>query len=332
MSVTGFNSALRDNTRLAIFVIVITVFALALGDAVIKGISAELTLWQIFTIRSAFVLPVLFALVKLRRGAVSIWPQHIGWTILRSAMLTFMWVAYYIALPHVDLSIASATYYTAPLFITLFSAYFLGDIIGRTGWVAIALGFVGVLLILQPEAERFNWFSALPLLSAVLYALAMILTRSRCRNENVFVLSAWLNLSMLSVGVLVSSLLVLLGSSDEGPARLLFLLGSWMEMGSAEWGVVGLLSIAIIIGSVGAAIAYQIGHSSTIATFDFAYVAFAAIWGYALFQEVPNLKAMTGMILIVCAGILAVRGMAASIAAEQNAAVDAQPTSWSGRN
>lgn len=305
---TDFNPAIRDNTRLAVFVIVITVFALALGDAVIKGISAELTLWQIFTVRSALVLPVLFAVVKFRRSAVSIWPQKFGWTVLRSTMLTFMWVAYYIALPHIDLSIAAATYYTSPLFITLFAAYFLGDEISRIGWAAIVLGFIGVLLILQPEAERFSWFAVLPLLSAVLYALAMILTRSHCRKENVFVLSAWLNLSMLSVGVLASSFLVLLGTADEGAARQAFLLGPWTEMGSAEWGAFGLLSIAIIVGSVGAALAYQVGRSSTVATFDFAYVAFAALCGFVLFQEVPNPKAMAGIILIVSAGILAVRG------------------------
>ena len=311
------NPAPRDDTRLAVFVILVTVFALSLGDSVIKKISAEFTLWQIFTVRSFFVVPVLFVLVKLRREKTPFWPQRFGWTLLRSAMLTFMWVAYYIALPHVDLAIAAAAYYTLPLFITLFAAYFLGDTIGRTGWAAVVMGFVGVLLILQPEAEQFSWFSALPLLSAVLYALAMILTRSRCRNENVFVLSAWLNISMLSVGVVASLVLALIGSERRG-----FLLGPWSAMGSNEWGVIGLLSIAIIIGSVGAAIAYQRGRSSTVAAFDYAYVAFAAIWGFLLFQEAPNLKATIGVVLVVCAGILAVRGKEASGASEQGSAVD----------
>lgn len=324
---TVVNPVLRDNTRLAVFVILVTVFALALGDSVIKRISAEFTLWQIFTVRSALVIPVLFVVVKVRRSKVSFWPQQFGWTLLRSAMLTSMWVAYYVALPRVDLSIAAATYYTLPLFITLFAAYFLGDTIGRMGWAGIAMGFLGVLLILQPEADKFSWFAVLPLLSAILYALAMILTRSRCRNENVFVLSAWLNISMLSVGVVASLVLVLVG-----PGGQTFLLGSWSGMGADEWGVIGLLSTAIIIGSVGAAIAYQIGRSSTVATFDFAYVAFAAIWGFVLFQEVPNVKEATGIVLIVCAGILAVRGSAVAVATEQNAAVDVQSASQSGRN
>lgn len=304
---TDITPALRDNTPLAVAAILITVFALALGDAVIKGVSAEFTLWQIFTIRSVVVLPMLAVIVKLRHDNLSFWPQQPNWTILRSLLLTFMWVAYYSALPHVDLSIAAAAYYTLPLFISLFAAFFLGDAIGRTGWAAIAIGFIGVWLILQPEAEQFSWFALLPVISAILYALAMILTRSRCRLENVLVLSVWLNLSMLVVGVVVSGILVVLELDEAILKRQAFLLGTWTDMGSKEWTAIGILSVAITIGSVGAAFAYQTGRSATVATFDFAYVAFAAIWGFLLFWEVPGTKSVIGIVLIVIAGILAVR-------------------------
>jgi drug/metabolite transporter (DMT)-like permease len=100
-----------------------------------------------------------------------------------------------------------------------------------------------------------------------------------------------------------SLLLVRFGNGGDVPAHLAFLLGPWTEMGAEQWGAVGLLSTAIIVGSLGAAIAYQIGRSSTVATFDFAYVAFAAIWGFFLFDEVPDRHAMAGIVLIVGAGI-----------------------------
>ena len=115
-------------------------------------------------------------------------------------MLTFMWVAYYTALPHVDLSVAAAAYYTLPIFITLFAALFIGDTIGAKGWVAVFLGFCGVLLILKPQADDFNAYALLPIISAILYALAMIITRTKCRNENVLVLSIALNVSMSALG------------------------------------------------------------------------------------------------------------------------------------
>jgi drug/metabolite transporter (DMT)-like permease len=296
-----------DNVKLAVIAIVFTVFALSLGDALIKRISADFTLWQIFVVRSGIAIPVLIAITKSRRHSVSLKPHRIGWTALRSLMLTFMWVAYYAALPHLALSVAAAAYYTLPIFISLFAALFIGDRVGASGWIAVFLGFWGVLLMLRPQAADFNVYALLPLISAILYALAMILTRTKCRNEDPLVLSLGLNVSFIGVGA-VASLLIGLWSPSDVEARIYpFLLGRWTSMGANEWLAIGLLGTAIIVGSVGAAIAYQSGPSSIVATFDFSYVAFAAVWGLLFFAEVPEAVTIAGMVLIVGAGMLAVR-------------------------
>jgi drug/metabolite transporter (DMT)-like permease len=292
---------IQDRTRLAVITVIVTVFALALGDAVIKNISASFTLWQIFVLRSMLVIPVLFLLLRRREPALSMFPKFPLWTMLRSFMLTVMWIAYYTALPHIDLSIAASAFYTLPIFITLFSWLFLGDHIGKVGWIAIISGFVGVILILEPKIEDFNWIALLPVLSAILFALSMILTRSRCQTENIFILSLWLNISMLVTGLFASALLLMIAPDFENNE---FLLGYWSQMGAGEWGVITVLAIAIFIGSVGAAFAYQNGPPATIATFDFAYVAFAVVWGFIFFGEIPGAKNALGMLFIVIAGVL----------------------------
>ena len=298
--------AAEDNNRLAILVILATGFCLALGDAVIKGISAEFTLWQIFTLRSLLVLPVLILALRMRSARLSLWPQRPGWTLTRSLLLSAMWAAYYCSLLYVELSVASAVYYSSPIFITLLAALLLGDRVGRRGWLAVALGLAGVLLILQPRPSAINLYALLPLASALAYALAMLLTRSHCAREEPLLLAIWLNAVMLLLGLLFS--LVLGGASTDSasPARA-FLFGSWVELGAAQWAVMGLLAVAIIIGSVGAAIAYQLGRPSTVATFDFAYVAFATLWGVLLFRQLPGPLASLGIVLIAAAGLLAVR-------------------------
>lgn len=78
-------------------------------------------------------------------------------------------------------------------------------------------------------------------------------------------------------------------------------------MGLEEWRTMAILACAFLIGSIGAAIAYQKGPSSIIATFDFAYVGFAAIWGFVLFSEVPAPRVSAGIVMIVIAGALATR-------------------------
>ena len=293
-----------DYVRLAVLVIVGTVLGLSVGDALIKRISADLVLWQIFVLRSLLAIPVLWVVLATRYPTVSLVPRVPAWTALRSAMLTFMWVAYYAALPHIDLSIAAAAYYTSPIFITLFAAPLTGDAVGRAGWCAIALGFAGVALILKPWSGTFNLYALLPLIAAILYALSMILTRTKCRDEHPLVLSVALNVSFIAAGLLFTGVLAVLGRAvDPAP----FLSGVWGPVGGPEMAALVVLAVAILIGSVGAAIAYQLGPPSVVATFDFAYVAFAALWGVLLFSELPDAVAIAGIALIVIAGIIAVR-------------------------
>jgi len=306
-----------DNIPLAIAVILLTVLALSLGDALIKQTSTSFILWQIFVLRSVIAIPVLLAVIRYRDASMSLIPRVIGWTSLRSLMLTFMWVAYYASLPHLELSIAAAAYYTLPIFITLFSALLTGEKVKRIGWIAIFLGFVGVLLILKPAAGDFNFYALLPLISAILFALAMILTRTKCRDENPLILSFALNISFIVVGLAASLLILPIEEAGPGAPARSFLIGPWIPMGMNEWMAMTLLATSILVGSIGAAIAYQTGPSSIVATFDFAYVGFASIWGLIFFGEVPDVVALIGMTMIVGAGILSVRRRQLSVKLHQ---------------
>lgn len=296
-----------DNLVLAVVTILLTALALSLGDALIKLVSTDIVLWQIFVIRSVIAIPALVIIVRLQSMTTSLIPRRLGWTALRSVMLTFMWVAYYAALPHVALAVAAAAFYTLPIFIALFATLFIGDRVGPAGWLSVLLGFVGVLLILKPQAGDFNQYALLPLISAILYALAMILTRTKCRDESPLVLSLCLNVSFVVVGLAVTVLTMLIDTPGDAEPGTSFLLGQWTAMGRAEWLSMCLLATAVIIGSVGAAIAYQAGPPAIVATFDFTYVAFAAAWGLLFFGEVPGTIKLAGMAMVVAAGILAIR-------------------------
>lgn len=148
----------QDNVPLGVITIIGTVFALSLGDALIKSLggSGGMGLWQLFAVRSLLALPVLLggALVFLNRTRLA--PKSVGWIALRSALLTAMWIAYYLALPLLSLAVAAAAYYTLPLFIVAFAALFGGEKVGRSQWAGVSLGFVGIILVLRPGGEAFD--------------------------------------------------------------------------------------------------------------------------------------------------------------------------------
>ena len=297
-----------DNLPLAVGVILFTVLALSLGDALIKLRSGDFVIWQIFVVRSLLAIPILVIyMVVANKQSLRIsgllWPSAWLWTVVRSILLVAMWVSYYIALPHLSLSIAAAAYYTLPIFITIFAALFTGDKIGRSGWIAIALGFTGVLLILRPDSEDFNRVALLPILSAILYALAMILTRTRCRAVHPLMLSLVLNIAFVATGIIAALCITNLYSEvREG-----FLLAPWTAMSTAHWITMGMLALIILIGSIGAAIAYQNGPPSVVGVFDFGYVGFSVLWSILLFNQYPDTVSVAGIVLIVTAGVISLR-------------------------
>lgn len=293
-----------DSVALAVVAILLAVLALSLGDAVIKAISVGFPLWQVYVLRSLLALPALLAAFRLRRARP---PVSLAWTTLRSLLLCVMWIAYYASLPHIPLAAAAAAYYTSPLFITLFAGLFARERVGPLGWFAVLLGFAGVLVVLRPDAEAFSAYGLLPVLAAVLYALAMVLTRTKCRSEDPVTLSVALNLAFVAVGA-AGSLAVeavepqaVLGLDDP------FLFGGWVALGATEWAALALLAGAIVVGSLGAAVAYQAAPASLVATFDYAYLVFAALWALLLLGERPGAATLLGMAMIAGAGMLAVR-------------------------
>jgi drug/metabolite transporter (DMT)-like permease len=296
-----------ENIAVGVIVIVVTGFTMAFGDALVKYISSDFTLPQIFVLRSLVAIPVLLALLLFNHRPREILPRSIGWTLLRSALLVLMWICFCAALPILSLPVVAAAYYSGPLFIALLSALLIGEPVGPRRWTAVLIGFIGVLVILRPGTQAFSYATLLPIGSALSYALAAIVTRARCAAERPLVLSLALNLSLLAAGAIAAGALHVWQPSASRGAAYPFLLGHWGVMGVREWGVIALLAVLIVAVSAGVAKAYQSGPPALIATFDYGYLVFAAFWSFVFFSEPPDVLTIMGMLLIAGAGLLIVR-------------------------
>lgn len=301
---TSGEAARPDRTALGVGIILASVLAMAFADAVVKLVSADLTVWQVYVARSLVAIPILITLM-LSTG-VGLKPNAPVWAYVRGLLLVLMWLAYYASLPVLSLSVAAVALYTSPIIIALLSAAMIAEPVSLRQWGGVVLGFLGVIAILKPGTEAFSWLTLLPVLGAVLYAVAMVLTRSKCREEAPLALSLALNVSLLVTGLVATGVLSVLGLSEPTKSAYPFLLGDWAQMGLQEWGLMAFLGALMAAYSVGVARAYQIAAPSIVATFDYAYLVSAALWGYVFFAEMPDPLTVAGMILITAAGLLVV--------------------------
>ncbi len=291
-----------DRTVQGIAIILASVLTMAFADAVVKLVSTDITVWQVFVARSAFAVPIIIALLFIS-GAARKWREP-KWVLVRGALLLATWLAFYASLPVLSLSVAAVAVYTNPIMIALLSAVLIGEPVSGRQWGGVLLGFLGVIAILKPGTDAFSWFTLLPLLGAACYALAMVLTRSKCREEAPMTLALALYSSFFIAGAVATLVLGGMGLGSETKAAFPFLLGDWAPMGAREWGLMALLGVLSAAYFIGVARAYQIAAPSVIATFDYAYLVSAALWGFVFFSETPGVLTVAGMVLITMAGLL----------------------------
>lgn len=280
-----------------VLAIVPAVFAMALTDAIFKQWSAGISLWQIWVLRSLMVLPVLYLMaggrVGLRDGGV--------WIALRCLALVGMYLTMYPALPLIDMALAGAAFYTAPLFIAGLSALVLGSRITGRQWLAILVGFAGLLLIVRPFGLSFTPVILLPVAAAFCYACAAVVTRACCTEVDPVAMGFWLNASFLACGTLGMGLLQsgLIAPEADFP----FLLAMWQPLTLPDWGVLALLAGLMVGVSIAVAAAYKSPQPAVIATLEYCYMIFATFWGFVFFAETPDLWTVAGMALIAAGGV-----------------------------
>ncbi|WP_371227316.1 DMT family transporter [Roseovarius sp. 2305UL8-3] len=286
-------TAERDTSRHAVPAIILSVAALSLGDAVIKATGLSLPLWQMYILRSALVVPVLWWLAR-RRGPITLTAPF--WIVMRSTLLVIMWLSYYSSLSLMPLSLAAAAYYTGPLMIVALAALVARQWPPARAILAIGCGFVGVLMIIRPDTSGFAIGTLFPVIAALFYACAMVLTSTKCREDDPLILALFLNVAFIIGGAVLS-----LFSGRDG--SLFF--GPWQPVDLRLLGTVLALAALILIGSVGAAFAYQNGPPATVAAFDYSYLVFSLVWGSLFFAEWPGTIALIGIAIILVAGLLA---------------------------
>lgn len=290
--------------------IVVAVALMALGDALVKAESANLSLWQIYLGRGLVAVPLLALLAILRGGQAALKPQRSGWVWLRSLLLVLTWGFYYSALPFLDLALAAVALYTAPLFIALISSRVAGQPVGRRRWLALLLGFAGVLISLRPDGGDVSGVILLPLAAAICYAAAMVITAERCVEEAPITLSLILNLALLLCGVLGLAVLQVLPLANDNIQP--FLLDPTWQIESDAWPLLALLGLLIVVFSTAVARAYQLAPAPLVAIFDYSYLLFAALWSALFFAESPSLDTAAGMAIIALAGLVVIKPGSAS--------------------
>ncbi|AZL58623.1 DMT family transporter [Tabrizicola piscis] len=294
-----------NRTLAAAGAVLIYACVIAFTDNYVRVIAADGGLWQFHATRTAMAV-VLLALLAVPLG-LRLRPRRFGAVFARSAIHGAAMLIYFGALAFLPVAQVAAGLFTAPIFVLLIQRLAYGQSISLLQVLAVAVGFVGVVMVLGPEAMSGATFAALlPVIAGALYAMGNIATRQWCAGESAETLVAGF-FGMLGVlGLIGMAVLWLMPVAVPEGAEGFLQRGAVWPTGSFLWWTFvqaagSLLGVGMIIK------AYQIADASKVSVFEYIILPASAAWGFFLWGETLSWLAVAGMALIALAGILIAR-------------------------
>ncbi len=295
------------NNFIGITSLVAGIFVFSVQDTIIKQVSGGHAVTLAIFLRSIVSFPILIAMVHYESGLRSIITPKAPMLILRGLMMLTAYLAYYIAFPALPLAEAIALFFMAPLFVTIGSGPFLGERVSPFAWIAVALGLVGVFVILRPGSALFEPAALLSLFSAGCYALGMLLSRKHGAAVSATVQSFYQNVTYIVGSLIIAGALAVFVPAEQTHPSLAFLTRAWAWPNT--WDLTLMLACGIIaaLAVVLLTHGYRMGEASIVTPFEYTGMIWASFWGFTIFSEVPKITTFIGMALIAGAGVLALR-------------------------
>ncbi|MEJ8476054.1 DMT family transporter [Roseibium algae] len=277
----------RSQASVGILLMCAGVLCLCINDAIAKTLTAGYAPLQILFLRSIIALPFA-ALIALKMGGVQAFRTYRPTAhLLRGILWLGAATLFFSGLSYLGLAEATALVFIAPVFVTALSALILREHVGWRRWLAVLVGFLGVLVVVRPGTATFQMVSLFPLATAFLYAMLMISARWVDQRESVWTLMFYL----VATGALLSAFLAPLFWTDIRTDDI------WLFFAIALFGTAGITLMTQ---------AFRFAPASVVAPFDYSALIWATILGWMLWDEIPDLATYIGAGIIIMSGVFIV--------------------------
>ncbi|MEO0327065.1 MAG: DMT family transporter [Pseudomonadota bacterium] len=251
--------------------------------ALIKLLGENLHIMQILFVRQ-IVMTIIVAPTILSNFPGSLKTNHIGLQLLRVFLALIAMSFGFTAVVHMPLADATAIGFAKSFFTTICAIFLLNEVIGVRRWMAVIIGFAGVLIILRPGLEDFNIYGVYALIGAAAAGAVMVVIRILTRTE-----SSTTILSYQAIGV---------GLAVAIPGIWL-----WQWPSFIEWMLLIAMGLISYIAQMFNINAYKYGEASVMASLDYARLIYSVFFGYLLFDNLPDAWTWVGALVIIAASI-----------------------------
>ena len=291
----------NQNTK-GIFFIMTGMAFFSIQDSLIKYIYEDVALFELYFGRTLIQSIILLSFVLLTKKTIVLKTHYPILTLVRVVCFFFGFSFFYISLTFMTLAMTSALFFSCPFFMSMFAKFFLKEKIGIRRWSAILIGFIGVLIVLNPTLEEFNFFKLAPVACALCYATSMTITKYTSDKDSIYTQMTW-----LYIFAIFASIIIFLVSGDGkfnnfSDSTMQFIFREWFTNPAEAWPYVLVMGIVASISFFCVFSAYSIASPSIVSLFEYSYIVWAMLAGYILFETVPVPRTFVGAAIIIGAG------------------------------
>lgn len=258
-------------------------FMFSVNDVVGKWLVATYTVGQVLLIRSAAAMIVLAPAVAREGIATVMHPPQPKLQALRVALSTFEVAFFYWAVTYLPLAETVTFYLAGPIYVALLARPVLGERIGARRWIAIAIGFVGVVIALNPGGAAFGWPALIAIAGSLAFAGMMIVTR-QLKGTPDTTLVFWQTGAALAMGAVLAPF-------------------GWVDPSWRDYGLLALLGVVALLAHIATNRSLKLAPASMVVPFQYTLIVWAVLLGWIVFGDVPSLSTLIGAGIIVAAGV-----------------------------
>jgi len=279
----------RHQQLRAVLTMLAAVAVFSMMDAGLKRLSAHYPPFQVAALRGASSLPLVLAWALSTAGLRPLlrvrWSMH----LLRGAMGVAMMASFVYALRTLPLATAYSIFFIAPLLITALSVPFLGERVGPRRWIAIAVGLLGVVVLLRPSGEGMLSLAAVAvLLAALMYAVSAITVQLLARTDSTQAMVVWM-MVMMTLGA----------GTIAWP--------HWEAIRADDLWVIAGVGVAGAIGQYAITEAFRLGEASLLAPLEYTALIWGVLLDATLWGVLPDSITWIGAAIIIASGLYLMR-------------------------
>ncbi|NKB55166.1 MAG: EamA family transporter [Alphaproteobacteria bacterium] len=279
LSATGAQNARGATHMLA------GVFLFSIMDAMVKWLVADYPVHQIVFFRTVFaLLPCLYFIAR-SGGLATLRTKRPLVHAVRGVIGLAAMGCYFYAFALMDLADAKAILFSAPLFMTVLSIPLLGEKVGVFRWSAVLVGFLGVMVIVQPGGDMVQIGALAAIGGAVLYALAVITVRHLSATDSAASITFYFTLTGAAAG---TGMVAAFG---------------WVPPSLVDWALLGGVGIIGGVGQYCLTQAFRYAEAAAIAPLEYMSMAWALLLGYLIWSDIPDVEVFAGIALVVASGL-----------------------------